>query len=458
MNKPIIYIVHHVDTEGPLSEPISEIFKRIEITLGEEINIPASKESLSKLQNGSYFKDPSLNKELQRILNPHLISFKTSWKQIDKMLDRVLSKKFRTNFIDSFEGSWIYNWHIMCHAGFETNERGRDLGYLKIFNHYESILKKKNSPQDRIYWHFHPISFYKEAHISATSYENSYHELHQILCRRLVEKKWFPKVNRAGFHTIRPDSNFFLEQWIPFDASNQSIEDEHNIQTDAINGRFGDWKGAPSDWSIYSPDLYDWRKKGKLKRKISRVLNLKTRFRNINEYEIEKAFVNAQQKNNSIYLGITNHDFREMSIEIEEFWKSFLKIAEKYKNKVDYKFSNSVDAFNNTLNRNKVEIRKERVKLNVELIQNLLKVSILNGEIWGAQPYLALKTVKGLYFHDNFDFGPQSTFFYTLDRLTLRLSDIEFISVASNDKYANTFICTIKLENGKLISKTELEI
>lgn len=45
---------------------------------------------------------------------------------------------------------------------------------------------------------------------------------------------WFPLVNRAGMHNERPDSNWFLEQWIPFDASNQSIEMMIIFQTDVM--------------------------------------------------------------------------------------------------------------------------------------------------------------------------------------------------------------------------------
>ena len=67
------------------------------------------------------------------------------------------------------------------------------------------------------------MSTYKEAHRCATSYVNS-PELYQILCRRIIEKKWFPSVNRAGFWAERPDSHLFLEQWIPFDISNMSTE------------------------------------------------------------------------------------------------------------------------------------------------------------------------------------------------------------------------------------------
>ena len=41
-------------------------------------------------------------------------------------------------------------------------------------------------------------------------------------------------------------------------------EDDYSYldnQNDFANGRSGDWRNAPSDWSVYSPSLKDWRKK-----------------------------------------------------------------------------------------------------------------------------------------------------------------------------------------------------
>ena len=77
----------------------------------------------------------------------------------------------------------------------------------------------------------------------ATSCLHSPH-LVGILARKLLERSWFPSVYRPGFHTIRPDSHWFLEQWFPFDYSNQST-DEDIDQPDLADGRFGDWRPPP---------------------------------------------------------------------------------------------------------------------------------------------------------------------------------------------------------------------
>ena len=435
-----VYIVHHVDTEGPLYEPINGLFKRIEDTFRIKLHMEPAKKNLERILHGSINTiEKNILSEIRNICQPHLLNMKSNWSEIDEMLFRILSKEYRNILLDSYGGGWIYNWHIMDHVGFVTNERRRDLGYLNIFNHYEDILKQTGSAEDEIHWHFHPVSFFREAHIGATSYENSYNELHQILCRRLIEKNWFPIVNRAGFHSIRPDSNWFLEQWIPFDPSNQSINDNNTKQTDEKFGRYGDWQGAPDNWSLYHPDLYDWRMRGNLNRVVARALNLKTRFRNINEYEIKKAFLKAQ-KGDNVYLGIINHDFREMSVEIDEFREMLLLVSEKFPD-IPFKFSPSVDAFRNVLGYSSEEVEKNKVEFDCSMHDNVLKVTITNGLPFGPQPYLAIKSKTGQYYHDNFDFGVfKKEYFYTFDRNTIELNKIDKIAVASNDKYGNSYI------------------
>lgn len=432
-----VHIVHHVDTEGPLYEDISATFNRIESILDIKIDLEHTKENLERLKTGF------ISEQSARIAR--LAEFKGSWNAVEEMLGRILLPEFRNKISDSFGSGWVYNWHIMDHAGFIANPRKRDLGYLKVFERYEKLLEISNSKQDEMHWHFHPVSLFKEAHSCGTCYENSYDEIHQIITRRLIEKNWFPVVNRPGFHTERPDSNFFLEQYIPFDAANQSLYNTNNkteiSQTDNRYGRFGDWEGAPSDWSLYHPDLYDWRKSGNLNRVISRVLNMNSRFRNIDKDEIIKAFEKAQNENIHVYLGITNHDFREMSDEINEFRELLIKVAKKYP-KVNFKFNGALDAFRKALGYKEKEIKENAINFDIKWIEsNVLKVEILNGEPFGPQPYLALKTKNKKYLHDNFDFGKfKKEYFYTFDNHTVYLKDLESLAVASNDKYGNTCI------------------
>jgi len=447
MNTPgIVYIVHHIDTEGPLWENIEELFDRIKVIFG--IDLTPTYENLEKLQNGQIDFPLSIKQEIALVVDPHTIGFKRNWGMIEEMLYRIMNPSFRNQISDSFGGGWIYNWHVMDHVGFgPDNPRHRDMGHHNIFDFYTYIIKNTNSLQDRIHWHFHPIPFYKQANIMATSYDNSISALHQILCRRLIDKNWFPVVNRAGFHAERADSNLFLEQWIPFDPSNLAVEDSEQPkhQKDQTNGRFADWRGAPTDWSIYHPSLYDWRLKGNANRVIARILNMKARHRNISIEEIEKAFIKASNGEN-VYLGITNHDWREMAIEIDGF-REMLQIVAKRFPEVKFQFAETVDAFRKVIGYTTEETEKNKLTLNVSLVNDTINVETLQGEIFGPQPYLAFKTKNGDYFHDNFDSQiSRQSFSYVFDEYTIPLKNVESIAVASNDKYGNTFIKRIQLQ------------
>lgn len=447
MNKPTVHIVHHVDTEGPMCEPLDELFERIANTLGYPIDLAPSKENLQLLQSQDYvFVKPEIDQLLKKLIDPKLLNFKNTWEEVDEMLDRILVTAYRDKFKDSFGKGWIYNWHLLDHVGFETNPRYRILGYSGIFNLYKTKLENLNIQQDAMQWHFHPIPFNKAAHTSAISYMNSAYELQQVMCRRLIDHNWFPVVNRAGFHTVRPDINWWLEQWLPFDASNQAMTTDNTGFNDNINGRFGDWRGAPDDWSLYNPDLYDWRKKGTMKRTISRCLNMNTRFRNIDSHELSRAFKLAETSGKDVYVGITNHDFREMSVEIESFYDLLKEVAANYNN-VNYAFSDTITAFRKAIGFSESEITENKLDFKIELSGDTLKVQVINGELFGAQPFIGLLTKDGRYLTDNFNWGEpgSQSYFYTFDFLTIPLENMKTIAVASNDKYGNTCIRRIDL-------------
>ena len=441
-----VFICHHIDTEGPLYESLDELFSRVKLIFG--IDMVPNQSNLRKLQNRDIDVSDEVWKELKVTIDPHTISFKGTWEEIDVMLTDIMSDSYRNKIVDSNGNGWKYNWHIMDHVGFVNNPRRRELGYLKIFEYYQKKIKETQS-QDTIHWHFHPIHRNRDAHIPATSYDNSSFELHQVISRRIIEKNWFPVVNRAGFHSVRSDSNLFLEQWIPFDPSNQAIDDDNQpkFQKDLVNGRFGDWRGAPSNWDIYHPDYADWRKKGNMKRYVARILNMSSRHRNIDAHELEKAFIKARSGEN-VYVGITNHDWRDMKKEIDDFLLILNEVSEKYQD-VHFEFSESVNAFREILFEKK-DIQEQKLKIDVRLEDAKLVVKVMNGEIFGPQPYLAVKTIKGEYFHDNFDFLSEPydehvKFTYPFDNYTINLEYVEKIGVASNDKYGNQEIKLLAL-------------
>ena len=441
MQKPTVYICLHIDTEGPLYEDIVATFQRMENILNAKIPLKPTIANLELIRDGKVdFLSKDSLEIVKKITDPHLLAYKSSWTEIDEMLYRIMSKEYRAKFANrQGEGGLVFNWHVMDHVGYEINPRHRDMGYLNIFDHYKMMLDETDSEHiDDIQWHVHAMHFKKQANYTANCYENCYDLIHQMLCRRLIERNYFPLVNRPGFHTERPDINWFLEQWIPFDVANQSIDNDDY----ASYGMSGDWKGAPSDWSIYHPDIYDWRKEGNCNRYIARALNLKTRFRNISEFEIEKAFIKAKKEQKSVYLGVDTHDWREMSIEIEEFWSKFLKVASRYDD-VNYMFAKSTDAFKSVLGL----ASNNPIIMSAEIEENLLKINVISGEPFGPQPYLAIKLKTGDFIHDNLNFGvfKKQYYYYFREDISMRKDEIDTICIASNDKYGNQHIIRFNL-------------
>ncbi|MEA1876857.1 MAG: hypothetical protein U9N86_08320 [Bacteroidota bacterium] len=440
----IVYIVHCVDAEGPLYESLEATFERLYDIFG--IKLEVSEENLRKLQN-SEIDFGEKTDLVAEVFSPHIIEYNNSWEKIDHMLDKVLSTDFRNEMLDSFGNGWIYNWFCIDHVDFDYNPRRRDMGYHNIHDFYCGKLTQDNCLKDGQHWHFHPMSTYREAHKCATSYINSPH-LFQVLCRRIIERQFFPAVYRAGFHAIRPDSNWFLEQWIPFDYSNWAFHSNKSLdsQADITKGRFGDWRLAPDDWSVYQPSHDNWQIPGNCRRWIARCIDVISRGRNLSEEEVNRAFRRASEGKPTL-MSFCNHDFRDLTMEINYVRDLITMVSKKYPG-VKFRFCEALDAFRSVIYGRDTDF--EPVDLEVTISgddkKRFLNVETAKGKVFGPQPFLAVKTKSGRFIHENFDFDPSLTrWTYTFDNESIRANDISEIGVATNDKYGNTFVRNIKI-------------
>jgi hypothetical protein len=444
-----VLIVHAIDTEGPLYESLEAKFERLRDLLGVE-GIAPTEQNLAALRAG---KLPLGGREAdaQRILNGHLTNYNDTWDKVDAMLDRVMQPAFRQRQPDSFGGGWVFNWHCLDHVGFEYNPRRRDMGYHNIFDHYQQRLAAAPTA-DRLHWHFHPMSTYRDAHRCATSFVNS-PELYQILCRRILERNWFPTVFRAGFQTERPDSHWFLEQWIPFDISNMALEDNSELDrtVDFRNGRSGDWRMAPADWSVYHPSHDSYQRPGQCRRWIGRALNVLNRIASIDQKEMDKAFARAQRGQPAL-VGIASHDFRDLGTEVDFLRRLIAESAKKFPG-VRYKYCEGVEAFRLATGagdggNDALDLELVFHPASAEDVPGI-EVIARRGRPFGPQPFLAIQTRSRRYIHDNFDFGPSGDrWFYAFHGDTLPLEDIAAIGVAANDEFGNCAIRRLQFPAG----------
>ena len=438
-----VYVVHCIDAEGPLHESLEATFERIKHIF--HLDLEPSKKTLIDLQNGK-IDLKGIEESVKMTLNPHLLNYNNTWDKIESMLQDCLSSNFRNKYKDSKGNGWVYNWHCVDHVDYEINPRRRDMGYHNIFDEYKRILNETNSIQDGFQFHYHPHPMIKHAHLCATRWLGPTDKLFQELSRKSIDRNWFPAVNRPGFQVNRPDSHWFLEQFIPFDYATLSMEPskEDSQQFDFSAGRSGDWRRAPITWEPYHPNHDDYQKIGNCRRIIARCLNIGTRAYLMDEKEVRRAFDESRADKNVI-LSFANHDFRDLRVDVEEAHRLLTKVSKDYDD-VEFIYCEGVEAMRKAMRLEK----KERCVLTLKLektSENAHTLKIHSSKpTFGPQPFFAIKTVTSQYFHDNLDFQtPFKEWTYTFDEETMPLRAVEEIGVATNNSYGITSVANMKI-------------
>ncbi|CAA6605836.1 conserved hypothetical protein [Rhodospirillaceae bacterium LM-1] len=421
----IVYISHNIDTEGPLAEehPVG--------TAGS-LSFPHIDVDFSKA-------------DINDVVIRHRRRVLGSWHEIKAMLDVATSKEFRFLMPDSFGGWWKYNWFCMDHIGFIDNPRHRAMGIHQIFDYYSRLVERQGMG-DALHWHFHPMSTYREANRCATSYVNS-PELYYILGRRLLDHRWFPRVNRPGFQDERHDAHWFLEQWIPFDFANSGEDNpDPDMNPDMADGRLSDWRFAPSDWRTYHPHHDCVQREGQCRRKIGRSACLLNRYAPLTEELLTAAFSRAAEGFPTL-VGLESHDWRDLSLEVAYARFLLSRVAPRYPS-VKFKYAEAVEAFN--------AVHPAEVSLPVKLSCTLLldqqglpsrvNVEVSEGKIFGPQPFLAVRSRSKRIIHDNMNYWRSlNDFNYIFDSDSILPSDVDTIGIATNDAAGNQSIHVIEL-------------
>ncbi len=444
----IVHVVHCIDTEGPLYESVRATFERLRAMFG--LDLEPSKEMLRRLQAGEVGLG-GLEDAVRKVVDPQLLAYNDTWDKLDLMLHDCMSTDFRSRVRDSEGNGWIYNWFCVDHVDYDINPRRRDLGYHNIFDHYRQAVEESDSPQDGLHFHYHPHNFRREAHRCAAHWWASSDSLQQILARRVIDRHWFPTAHRPGFHVIRPDSHWFLEQFIPFDYSSQAVDsgEDEGAQSGGHGGRWGDWRRAPVTWEPYHPAHDDYQTPGSCRRWIARCLNVGTRFRLLTEQEVRQAFEEARA-GKPVILSFTDHDHRDIRPDVDLVRALLASVARDYPD-VSFRFSEAVEAMRNAL------VLPYQPPCDLELSLkavddrgHVLEVSART-PTFGPQPWLALKTVAGTYHHDNFDIDiPHHQWRYVLDEDTFTLDALSAVGVGAANAYGASTVCVLDAATGKV--------
>lgn len=446
-----VHVVHCVDTEGPLHESLEATFERIRRIF--HLDLEPSQEMLKRLQAGEVELD-GLEEAVQRVVDPRVLDYNDTWDKLDTMLDEALSAEYRSQFPDHQGRGWIYNWFCLDHVEYKTNPRRRTMGYHAIFDHYRRRLERLNADRDGLHFHYHPQPFRKHAHLCATHWWASSHTLFEVLSRRIIDRNWFPSANRPGFQVNRPDSHWFLEQYIPFDFASLAMEPdlEDEQQFDFSKGRSGDWRRAPRTWTPYHPSHDDYQREGSCRRWIARCLNIGTRSYLLRERHVQQAFKEAR-KGKPVVLSFNSHDFRDIRRDVEEVHEMLERVSAKYP-EVVFRHSEAVSAMRRALglpSQSPCDL-----KLNLSAAGEDAHVLRVRSETptFGPQPFLAIKTVTDSYYHDNLDFQvPDHEWSYVFDHETFPLRAVEAVGVAANNAYGVTTVSVLDVASGEITTR-----
>ncbi len=442
-----VHVVHCIDTEGPLYESVEATFERLKSVFGLEVE--PSLPLLRSLQAGEVDLD-GIEAAVRRVVDPHLLAYNDTWDKVDAMLEECLAAGFRDRLLDSDGHGWVYNWFCVDHVDYDANPRRRDIGYHNIFDHYRCHATRPDSLRDGLHFHYHPHNFRREAHRCATHWWASSDSLQQAISRRVIDRQWFPVANRAGFHVLRPDSHWFLEQFIPFDFSSQAAvaTAEDKVQAGLDDGRWGDWRRAPVTWEPYHPSHDDYQVRGACRRWIARCLNVGTRYRLLAEKDVRQAFREAQD-GQPVVLAFTNHDFRDIRPDVDQVRRLLAAIGQEFPD-VPFDFCEAVEAMRKAL-----MLQPEPacpLEAALRPVGGSGHVLEVRSEVptFGPQPWLALKTSAGTYHHDNFDIDePFHIWRYVFDEETFPLGALESIGVAANNSYGITTVVLVDPPSGE---------
>lgn len=452
MSSGTVYVVHCIDTEGPLHESIEATFERMRDMFG--LDLEPSAVTLQRLQAGDYPLG-GLEDEVRRFVDPRLLSYNDTWEKIDEMLDDCMSSSFRRDTVDSDGEGWVYNWFCVDHVDYEVNPRRRDIGYHNVFDHYQSVMAETGSLMDGLHFHYHPHNFRREAHRCATRWWGTSDTLDQSLSRRVIDRQWFPAVNRPGFHAIRPDSHWFLEQYIPFDYSNQAVSAlsaDGAVQSGDHAGRYGDWRRAPASWAPYHPSHDDYQNEGDCRRWVCRCLNVGTRLRLLSPADVRQAFMEARE-GLPVILAFTDHDHRDIRPDVHTV-REYLKMVSTEFPDVRFAFSEAVAAMRGAL-----ALSPELpCSLDMNLRESADGSHVLSvatdTPTFGPQPWLAFKTNAGNYYHDNFDIDtPFRQWEYVFDPDTFPIRAIEKIGVGAANSYGVTTVSLLDPSSGQALRR-----
>ena len=382
-SQPTLYVVHCVDTEGPLEEQLDATFDRLKKQFN--VDLPPSRETLLALQQAKVRLD-GLEETIARWLAPERLRYLSTWPEVEEMVASVTTKTFRRAHSDPHGNPYSFTWFILDVVGYTDNPRRKASGFHAIWDVYERLLRQ-TVHYDSVGWHFHTVPVGNHAVEYNTCWTNNdFHE--RSLARRLIERKSFPSMFRAGGVIERNDLSFWLEQFIPFDFSSAATDDR------GYPGVMSDWRHAPLDWTGYHPSYDDYRRPGPMRRWIFRCLEVSGYETTLKASDVESAFKRVRSGKSAV-LAFSSHDRRDLRLDVNTAIALIREVSSGYP-EVAWLWACGLDAARAVAGVNE----RAAPQFTHEWRGQTLWISS-DKALFGPAPFLAVEEAGGVFFRDN---------------------------------------------------------
>jgi hypothetical protein len=148
----------------------------------------------------------------------------------------------------------------------------------------------------------------------------------------------------------------------------------------------------------------------------------------LKQSDVDAAFARAAEQKPTI-LGFADHDFRDMRSDVESVYRMVKQSAEKFPN-VKWVHSGAREAARQVLKLPSSPL-DFKVTLESHGSSQVLRVEA-GGQIFGPQPFLAVRTLDRRYLNDNFDFQiPGKLWTYTFDQQSILPGTFDRVGVGA---------------------------
>jgi SAM-dependent methyltransferase len=254
------------------------------------------------------------------VVDPGRPELLATWDAVDVAMDKLFEPSFRARFPDPGGGGLRIGWFFLTWTGFTSNPRGRAFGYHAVRDHYLARWgPRMNELGDEQCWHYHQPPASGVGNEWGLDWEAS-REYEQILSRQVLEREWWPACFRAGGTIMDARSSRWVDAWFPVDYTNRAPAGVPGIV---------DWSTGVAEWSLYHPDVEDFRRPGAGRRRMARCLDLVTDLGALSEQDVEEAFRRAAGGLPAV-LAAFDHDYRDIAPRVDGLRELVHEVARRH--------------------------------------------------------------------------------------------------------------------------------